>query len=398
MQRKNRNSVTLCVRTLEDRCTPATAVADTFAVLHDHVLTGNVATNDYNLIAPKFRLESAPLYGRVGLTATGKFTYVPNPHSSLADEFTYSIRDVSGNSGIVAVSIDVHNADPVANRDDYDVAEWSPLTTFARKAPYGVGHNDTDTDNDPLTYEVTYQPIWGTVTMRPDGSFVYYPPDPLIAEAPWWDGTDLFYYQVTDKVTEELPAIAGVMLHMRERPKVESTVIDNSSQFQQITVKFNHPIVLDTTKPLKDTLFVSSVAGLKPALNYNVQNDFGSVRDISDDRGYLILTLAANDTSGTTDAYGHLLDAGYYLRIMSGSVRLLDAPTITTLGNYGKTFTQKFGDFNGDKQVNETDKAAFDAAYASGTPTMQQLAWFDFDHDGTLSAIDLTEFNKRFHV
>ena len=79
------------------------------------------------------------------------------------------------------------NDAPSAIADDYAVAEDGEL---AEDAP-GVLDNDTDVDGDPLTAELVSGPADGTLTLQPDGSFVYRPD-------PDFTGTDTFTYRACD--------------------------------------------------------------------------------------------------------------------------------------------------------------------------------------------------------
>lgn len=77
---------------------------------------------------------------------------------------------------------------PVANNDAYTLVHDSTLSV---PAATGVLANDTDPDHLPLTAVLNSQPTHGTLTLRPNGSFVY------VANA-HYAGTDSFTYHAND--------------------------------------------------------------------------------------------------------------------------------------------------------------------------------------------------------
>ena len=99
--------------------------------------------------------------------------------------------DVGLNTGaetLGTITIRVANSSPVANADDYTVAEDAQLTVAS---PSGVLANDTDADGDPLTATLKSGPSHGTVDLQPDGAFTYTP------DADYF-GSDQFTYVVSD--------------------------------------------------------------------------------------------------------------------------------------------------------------------------------------------------------
>ncbi len=83
------------------------------------------------------------------------------------------------------------NHPPVANLDYYETMENTTLTVDATK---GLLSNDSDPDGDPLTAVLVTKPDLGTLTLKPDGSFVYAPP----LSTPGGDFYLTFDYQAVD--------------------------------------------------------------------------------------------------------------------------------------------------------------------------------------------------------
>jgi hypothetical protein len=118
----------------------------------------------------------------------GSFTYTPDPGFVGTDTFVYRISDGFGGTAEATVTIDVTNAAPVANDDDYDTRPGVPLNV---PAP-GFLTNDTDADGDTLTATLIVDPADnGVLAAFPDGSFTYTPD-------PGFVGTDTFVYRLSD--------------------------------------------------------------------------------------------------------------------------------------------------------------------------------------------------------
>ncbi|HAP75680.1 MAG TPA: hypothetical protein DCR14_06310, partial [Acidimicrobiaceae bacterium] len=119
----------------------------------------------------------------------GNFTYWPNDNFTGTDTFTYRATDGTLFSELATVTIEVTpvNDAPVANNDDYTVAQDD---TLAVPAP-GILDNDTDPDSGSLTPTIVDTPSHGLLVPAADGSFVYTPDT-------GYSGTDTFTYTVSD--------------------------------------------------------------------------------------------------------------------------------------------------------------------------------------------------------
>jgi hypothetical protein len=130
-------------------------------------------------------LEAAPQHGTLTLNPDGTYVYTPTLGYDGPDTFTYRPVDADGNRGpVTTVSLDVVKpVAPVAKPDAGTATAGSP----------GTGPNllDNDSGATPLTAVVATGPAHGTVTVEPDGTYVYTP-------APGFSGTDSFTYTAQD--------------------------------------------------------------------------------------------------------------------------------------------------------------------------------------------------------
>ena len=78
----------------------------------------------------------------------------------------------------------------------------------------------------------------------------------------------------------------------------------------------------------------------------------------------------------------------------AGRVHRADDPALAMAADKVVQFHRFFGDWDGDRDVDASDKATFLGAVGSMTP--MYLPAFDFDGDGDIDAADQAQFNKRF--
>ncbi|NLG70979.1 MAG: tandem-95 repeat protein [Chloroflexi bacterium] len=137
-------------------------------------------------------LVSGPANGQLNLSASGAFTYTPNPGFSGVDSFTYQAFDGELSSNTATVTITVNppqptNQPPQAVNDAYQTDAGVPLNVSTP----GVLGNDSDPDNDGLTAVLVSGPANGQLNLSASGAFTYTP-------NPGFSGFDSFTYQAFD--------------------------------------------------------------------------------------------------------------------------------------------------------------------------------------------------------
>jgi gliding motility-associated-like protein/uncharacterized repeat protein (TIGR01451 family) len=175
---------------------PPVGVDDTFTTLEDTQLNGNVSTNDSD---PDGNLLTYALFittpnGTLVLNLNGTFTYTPNFNFNGTDTFTYIVCD-NGTPGlcdtaIVTITVTPVNDAPLAIDDVFNMNLNTPLTA-------DVSLNDTDVENNTLTFSVLGSTGNGTLAFNTNGSFTYTP-------NAGFSGTDAFSYIVCDNGTPAL--------------------------------------------------------------------------------------------------------------------------------------------------------------------------------------------------
>ncbi|HHH43555.1 MAG TPA: tandem-95 repeat protein, partial [Gammaproteobacteria bacterium] len=132
-------------------------------------------------------------------TATGTYTYTPNPGVSGADTFTFKANDGSDDSNIATVSVQVTNSPPVA--------QDGSLTVNQDTAGNGT-LVATDADNDPLTFSIVTNGGRGTavITNATTGAYTYTP-------NPGENGSDSFTFKANDGTVDSATASIAVTIN-----------------------------------------------------------------------------------------------------------------------------------------------------------------------------------------
>ena len=125
---------------------------------------------------------SGPTHGTVSVARDGSFVYTPADGYSGPDAFTYRLTDGSGQTQTATARLTVL---PDAVRDSYTTPYGTTLTVPAKGVLANDGGSGIQVD------QVTRQPAHGSVTVQPDGSFVYTP-------MAGYSGGDIFGYRIKD--------------------------------------------------------------------------------------------------------------------------------------------------------------------------------------------------------
>ncbi len=176
-------TVTITVRGVDD---PVDAVDDSYTTDEDAPVSGNVLGNDsYPDGLGSVNVVSGPGNGTLTLNPDGSFIYTPAPNFHGTDTFIYRLCDSDGDCDQATVTITVRGVDdPVDAVDDsYTTDEDAPVSG-------NVLGNDSYPDGLG-SVNVVSGPGNGTLTLNPDGSFIYTP-------APNFHGTDTFIYRLCD--------------------------------------------------------------------------------------------------------------------------------------------------------------------------------------------------------
>ena len=207
---------------------------DLYSVYTNHTLTAaadtGIYSNDIDFDGKEAVLiiKTPVLHGTLSLEKDGGFTYVPETGFTGVDSFTYYINDGMAESNTATVNINIMPEDekhaPVAINDKFfKVNSGSELPI---PSP-GVLANDTDMDGDLLTAEIVRQPVYGSVSLNPNGSFIYIPPKDFV-------GTDAFTYRADDGNLKSNIALVEIEV---TSPDTENPAIALNDKYDMIVDK-----------------------------------------------------------------------------------------------------------------------------------------------------------------
>jgi VCBS repeat-containing protein len=154
---------------------------------------------------------------------TGAFTYQPHANAVGVDSFTYKVNDGKIDSQTVTVNMTITavNDVPMAFDDQFTITEDSPLQVDVNT---GLLANDTDDDNDSLTAIKVNDPANGTLTLNPDGSFIYTP-------NPNFHGQDQFVYKANDGQADSEPQTVTItVLPVNDAPVAQPSQVFSTNE------------------------------------------------------------------------------------------------------------------------------------------------------------------------
>ncbi len=162
-----------------------------------------VLVNDFDVDSGTIltaQLVTPPASGTLILNADGSFSLTAATGGNYT--FTYRAKDAGSQSPPATVTVSL-NAVPVTQADAYSLDEDVPLNVTAA---LGVLKNDSDPEGQPLTAQLISNVQQGTLSLNPDGSFLYTP-------ASNFQGSDSFTYQAYDGTRQSGPVTVNLTVN-----------------------------------------------------------------------------------------------------------------------------------------------------------------------------------------
>ena len=220
----------------------------------------------------------------------------------------------------------------------------------------------------------------GTVALNADGSFAFTP-------AAGFTGVASFTYKANDGANDSAPVAVNVFVGP------QAVVQVNAGDAQRSTVR-------SITVPFGG---VATFAG-SPASAFTLTDAAGAAVPftvaLSTVNGATVATLTF---AGPSVIGGSLADGTYTLKVLANQVTIAGQPLDgdgdgTPGGDLVSVFTRKFGDQDGDGDVDGIDLARFRQSLGSAAGGAAYRDYFDFDNDGDVDGIDLARFRQRFNT
>jgi VCBS repeat-containing protein len=197
----------------------------TLNVTEDEIATGSLTGTDVDGDTSTYTIVENGNKGTVTITnsLTGAFTYTPNNNETGNDSFTFKVNDGTADSQTVTIDVTINavNDAPIATQDSYTVAEDTPLQAVAAATLLA---NDIDVENDQLTAVKVNDPANGTLTLNPDGSFIYTP-------NPNFHGQDQFVYKANDGQADSEPQTVTItVLPVNDAPVAQPRQVFSTNE------------------------------------------------------------------------------------------------------------------------------------------------------------------------
>jgi len=192
------NEATVTIHVASENLPPE-ANDDAYEVVEDSQLivdaAGGILENDIDENGDPLSILMivAPNSGDLVMEEDGSFVYSPDADFFGTDSFTYKLSDgvLFSNDATVTIVVEGVNDAPVAVEDEYSGTEDEDLVVDLAD---GILSNDYDVDGDDLIIEILQQPVFGSLDLDEDGSFVYTPDF-------GHTGVDSFSYRLNDGIT-----------------------------------------------------------------------------------------------------------------------------------------------------------------------------------------------------
>ena len=276
------------------------AVNDAYTTPFQTAVNGDVKASDVYLPGSVFTKTSDPANGTLVYNADGTFTYTPNAGFTGTDTFTYLVTAPSGQTSTATETITVSPPLLIAVSDKYTTAYNTPLNGNAAAG---------DTFFAGSTFQVVTPPAKGTVTMTPDGLYIFKP-------AAGFAGTVTFTYRVTDPTGASKIATETIIV----RPPLVAAV--NHTYLAPIDKPFTGNASLGNKYPTGSVFSI----GTKPAHGTVTMRPDGTFVY----KPYKGFRAVDTFTYKIKDPTGRIVTATETIRI---SPRTIIAQCLTTFGN-----------------------------------------------------------------
>ncbi len=214
-----------------------------------------------------YSITSAPTHGStdIGDPNNGLVTYTPDTDYIGGDSFTFEVTDGTlTDTAVITITVGPPNDAPVANAQSVSLDEDTTLE---------ITLTSSDTEDDPVTYEIIDYPMNGILTGVP----------PNLTYVPYWDRdhSDGFTFSVSDDFTESTPATIWITINpINDGPEAEYEWMSVKSEVGSEVPLQAHDID-DVREDLIFTVLTppdnGTLSGVAPDLTYTSDEDyFGS--------------------------------------------------------------------------------------------------------------------------
>jgi VCBS repeat-containing protein len=224
----------------------------------------------------------------LSMDPSGQITGTLDSSASVGGPYSVDVLvvDADGSSVTDQFIWNVDNPAPMANSDTFTTGEDATLSA-------SVTANDSDPDNDSVTYNVVTDPLRGSLTLNSDGTFEYVP-------EPDFNGMVSFTYEIVDADGATDTAVATInVLEANDSPTVNTQISDQTNT-DSSTVSLD---ISGNFSDVEQTDLTYSVTGLPPGLSMDAAGLITGTIDSSASQGgpYTVVVTAADGEGGQVE-------------------------------------------------------------------------------------------------
>ena len=221
----------------------------------------------------------------LSIDTDGNITGTIDSSASASGPYSVDVTVTDGNGGLVTDTFVWSVTNPAPDAMDDSVSTLEDIAVGGN-----VSTNDSDPDNDSVTFNKLTDPANGTVAFNTDGTFVYTPDANF-------NGTDSFDYEIIDADGVATSATVTITVgDVNDTPTVDSPIPDQSSSDAEV-------ISLDVSGNFADVegdTLSFTATGLPPGLSIDTAGNItGTIDSNASVSGPYTVTITADDGNTT---------------------------------------------------------------------------------------------------
>ena len=274
------------------------ALDTSIATSEDTAFTGQLTATDPDGDTLTFTLATSPAGGSVTISPAGAFTYTPAADANGTDTFSFAVSDGTA-SATAAVSVTIN---PV---NDPPTAHGTAITVDQGATVSGT-LSASDSDGDPLNFNLVTGPGKGSVSLADDGSFTYQADSDA-------SGSDTFSFTVSDGHAQSPPATVTVIIsEVTATLRFETGELQVTSAWQPVAfdAPFRQPVVIARATGLSDP--DPGVIRVRNVTSTGFEVRFQEWDSLDGDHGAETVTYMAMEQGSFTLDNGTMIEAGCF--------------------------------------------------------------------------------------
>ncbi|MFP7753692.1 Ig-like domain-containing protein [Thermodesulfobacteriota bacterium B35] len=277
---------------------PPTAHGTAITLDEDTTFSGQLTATDPDGDPLTFTLATSPAGGSVTISPAGAFTYTPAADANGDDSFSFAVSDGTASAtATVSVTINPVNDPPTAHGTAITVDQGATVSGTL---------SASDSDGDPLNFNLATGPGKGSVSLADDGSFTYQADSDAT-------GSDTFSFTVSDGHAQSPPATVTVTIsEVTATLRFETGELQVTSAWQPVAfdAPFRQPVVIARATGLSDP--DPGVIRVRNVTSTGFEVRFQEWDSLDGDHGAETVTYMAMEQGSFSLDNGTMIEAGCF--------------------------------------------------------------------------------------